>query len=165
MYGFSLVLQQQLKPVIARAGSAPEEYIRKSVCHILKASLRSVDHLHRCCPCLVYRASNDSSIHPLRGASLRSAPRSSRHERIAFPICRPCLARLYLARAQGSYKDAEEQIPRSPGEAYTLHVPRESQEKIQEGLQRGPRRPSRMAPERPRRSSPEGSPEALLWDP
>ena len=105
----------------------------------MKVSLRSVDHLHPCCPCLAYRASNESSIHPLRGASLRSAPRSSRQERIAFPICWPCLARLYLACPQGSPREATEKIPRSP---------REAPEKHQRGSRGGPQRGPRGAPPR-----------------
>ena len=98
---------------------------------ILESKLALVDHLHPRSPCSHCLQTKKSLIHPLRGAWLRSAPHSSHKEQHVFPVCRPCLPRLYLAWPKRCSRGALTQAPARPRRApreVTPEVPREAPE-------------------------------------
>ena len=107
-------------------------------------------------------------MHPLRGASLRSAPRSSRQEGQRSSQRSHRESPEGIRRPQNSSPEKLQRAPRRP----RRRLPEKAQRSIRrqqnsspEKLQIAPRRLPRRLPERAQRSSPEDSPEPLFFDP
>ena len=140
------------KPVIARTGSAPEEYVRNAVGHFLAANSHSVLHFafvflmcpyyDQARPCFLdvpVLWLSECKLDPLRGASLRSAPRSS-HQR--SPGKSPEIPQRSFREHQKGHKRPPKMSPREL-----------------------PERSQRSLPERPQKTSPEAQKEVVFGDP
>ena len=83
----------------------------------LKSKHAFVDHLHPRSPCSRCLQTKKALSHPLRGASLRSAPHSSRNEYHVFPLCEPCLPCFYLAWPKMCPRELSQKPPQRPKRA------------------------------------------------
>ena len=107
----------------------------------LKSKHAFVDHLHPRSPCSRCLQTNKALSHPLRGASLRSAPHSSRNEYHVFPLCEHCLPCFYLAWPKMCSRELSQkhsQMPkRAPREA-PPEAPRGAPEELSQRSKKGP---------------------------
>ena len=95
---------------------------------ILKSKHAFVDHLHPRSPCSRCLQTKKALSHPLRGASLRSAPHSSRNEYHVFPLCEHCLPCFYLAWPKMCPRELSQKHPQKPKRA-----PREAPPEVPRG--------------------------------
>ena len=107
----------------------------------LKSKHAFVDHLPPRSPCSCCLQTKKALSHPLRGASLRSAPHSSRNEYNVFPLCEHCLPCFYLAWPKMCPRELSQKPPQRPKSA-----PREAPQRCPEELQRGSPRGSKKGP-------------------
>ena len=139
--------------------------MRKSACHFLKASSHSIAHLALALFIRFYEDQR-TKFHPLRGASLRSAPRSSRQ---GFPEKSEKQRRNRVKGSQRSPRSKketrEDPIPQSFKGAGPIDPPKEASQKQQkmpqrcirnerEAPQRGPDRSCQRGPNGPPREGP-----------
>ena len=99
----------------------------------LKSKHAFVDHLHPRSPCPRCLQTKKALSHPLRGASLRSAPHSSRKEYHVFPLCLHYLPRLYLAWPKRCSRELSQKPPQKP-----MRAPRKSPPEVPRGAPEGP---------------------------
>ena len=107
----------------------------------LKSKQAFVDHLHPRSPCSRCLQTKRALSHPLRGASLRSAPHSSRKEYNVFPLCWYCLPRLYLAWPKRCSRELSQKPPQKPKRAPREgppEVPRGAPEELSQRSKKGP---------------------------
>ena len=84
---------------------------------ILKSKHAFVDHLPPRSPCSCCLQTKKALSHPLRGASLRSAPHSSRNEHHVFALCEHCLPCFYLAWLKMCPRELSQKHPQKPKRA------------------------------------------------
>ena len=129
--------------------------MRKTACRFLKASSHSIAHLALALFIRFYEDQR-TKFHPLRGASLRSAPRSSRQ---GFPEKSEKQRRNRVKGSQRSPRSKKETrddpIPQSLKGAGPIDPPKEASQKQQQMPQRCIRKRKRSSPERPLQKLPE----------
>ena len=116
----------------------------------LKSKHAFVDHVHPRSPCSRCLQTKKALSHPLRGASLRSAPHSSRKEYNVFPLCWYCLPRLYLAWPKRCSRELSQKPPQKPKRAPREgppEVPRGAPEELSQRSKKCPPDVPRGAPE------------------
>ena len=128
--------------------------MRKSACHFLKASSHSIAHL--ALPLFMrFYEDQRTKFHPLRGTSLRSAPRSSRQ---GFPEKSEKQRRNRVKGSQRSPRSKKKHRGSDPPELQRSRPhrsPKEGSQKQQKMPQRCIRKRKRSSPERPLQKLPE----------